>query len=150
VIRAVIDTNVLVSGLLRSSGNEALIILAVHQGLIRPCFSPAIIEEYAAVLARPKFSFRAEEIEALIAMLRHNGELFEPQDAAAASPDPADTKFLQCAQAADAEFIITGNKRDFPHASYGATSCRERRRIARSDRPRDLTAFTVAAAALQL
>jgi len=121
VIRAVIDTNVLVSGLLRSSGNEALIILAVHQGLIRPCFSPAIIEEYAAVLARPKFSFRAEEIEALIAMLRHNGELFEPQDAAAASPDPADTKFLQCAQAADAEFIITGNKRDFPHSSYGST-----------------------------
>src|SRR5712691_10165280 len=71
---------------------------------------------------RPKFSFAAEEIETLIAMLRHNGELFEPEDAAATSPDPADTKFLQCAQAADAEFIITGNKRDFPHASYGATS----------------------------
>jgi putative PIN family toxin of toxin-antitoxin system len=68
VIRAVIDTNVLVSGLLRSSGNEALIILAVHQGLVRPCFSAAIVEEYAAVLARPKFSFPAEEIEALIAV----------------------------------------------------------------------------------
>ena len=121
MIRAVIDTNVLVSGLLRSSGNEALIILAVHQGLIRPCLSAAIIDEYAAVLARPKFSFPVEEIEALIAMLKDNGELFEPENTAAASPDPADTKFLQCAQAAEAEFIITGNKRDFPHSAYGPT-----------------------------
>jgi predicted nucleic acid-binding protein len=36
VIRAVIDTNVLVSGMLSASGNEALIILAVHEGLVRP------------------------------------------------------------------------------------------------------------------
>jgi len=57
--------------------------------------------------------FPAEEIEALIAMLRHNGELFESGDSAA-PPDPADTTFLQCAQAAQAEFIITGNKRDVP------------------------------------
>ena len=72
VIRAVIDTNVLVSGLLRPSGNEALILLAIHQGLVRPCFSTEILEEYAAVLARPKFSFPADEIAALIEMLRRS------------------------------------------------------------------------------
>jgi hypothetical protein len=33
----------------------------------------------------------------------------------------ADTKFLQCAQAAQADYIVTGNKRHFPAASYGAT-----------------------------
>jgi putative PIN family toxin of toxin-antitoxin system len=70
VIRAVIDTNVLVSGLLSPAGNEALIILAVNQGLLRPCLSEEIIEEYAAVLARPKFAFPPDEIAALIAMLR--------------------------------------------------------------------------------
>jgi putative PIN family toxin of toxin-antitoxin system len=69
VIRAVIDTNVLVSGLLRPSGNEALILLAIHQGLVRPCFSTEILEEYAAVVARPQFSFPADEIAALIVML---------------------------------------------------------------------------------
>jgi hypothetical protein len=37
VIRAVIDTNVLVSGLLSPTGNEALILLAIHQGLVHPC-----------------------------------------------------------------------------------------------------------------
>jgi hypothetical protein len=37
VIRAVIHTNVLVSGLLSPAGNEALVLLAIHQGLVRPC-----------------------------------------------------------------------------------------------------------------
>jgi putative PIN family toxin of toxin-antitoxin system len=121
VIRAVIDTNVLVSGLLSPAGNEALILLAIHQGLVRPCFSQDILEEYAAVLARPKFTFPPDEIEAMVAMFRSKGELFVPDVSAATSADPADTKFLQCAQAARADFLVTGNKRDFPNASYGPT-----------------------------
>jgi len=62
VIRAVIDTNVLVSGLLSLAGNEALIILALHQGLVRARISEEIIDEYFAVLARPKFAFPPDEI----------------------------------------------------------------------------------------
>lgn len=53
MIRAVIDTNVLISGLLVPRGNEALILLAAHQGLVRPWFSAAIMQEYEGVLARP-------------------------------------------------------------------------------------------------
>ena len=59
MIRAVIDTNVLVSGLLSPAGNEALILLAIHQGLVRPCFSEEIAEEYAAVLALPQICVSA-------------------------------------------------------------------------------------------
>src|SRR5215468_1760543 len=88
VIRAVIDTNVLVSGLLSPSGNEALILLAVHQGLVHPCFSEEILEEYAAVLARPKFAFPPDEIAAVLAILRREGELFHPSASRAASVDP--------------------------------------------------------------
>jgi putative PIN family toxin of toxin-antitoxin system len=80
VIRAVIDTNVLVSGLLRPTGNEALIVLALHQGLVCPCFSEEIIQEYAAVLARAKFDFPPDEIGKLLAMLREKGEAFFPGD----------------------------------------------------------------------
>ncbi len=40
---------------------------------------------------------------------------------AAVSPDPADSKFLHCAHASQAEFIVTGNKRHFPDAPYGPT-----------------------------
>jgi putative PIN family toxin of toxin-antitoxin system len=121
VIRAVIDTNVLVSGLLAPAGNEALILLTIHQGLVHPCFSEEILEEYAAVLARPKFAFPPDEIVAVLAMFRSQGELFRPDVSAAVSSDPADTKFLQCAEAAQADYIVTGNKRDFPDASYGVT-----------------------------
>ena len=121
MIRAVIDTNVLVSGLLSPAGNEALILLAIHQGLVHPCFSEGILEEYAAVLARPKFAFPSDEIAAVLAMFRSQGKLFPPEVSAATSPDPGDSKFLQCAQAAQADYIITGNKRDFPAGSYGVT-----------------------------
>jgi putative PIN family toxin of toxin-antitoxin system len=98
VIRAVIDTNVLVSGLLSPSGNEALIMLAIHHGMLLPCFSDEILVEYAAVLARPKFDFPPNEITELLAMLRGKGELFAPVVSAVVSPDQTDTKFLQCAQ----------------------------------------------------
>jgi uncharacterized protein len=79
VIRAVIDTNVLVSGLLTPAGNEALILLAIHQGLVHPCFSEEILEEYAAVLERRKFAFPSDEIAAVIGMFSSQGELFHPE-----------------------------------------------------------------------
>jgi putative PIN family toxin of toxin-antitoxin system len=122
VIRAVIDTNVIVSGLLSPAGNEALILLAVHQSLIRPCFSDEILAEYAGVLARPKFAFPPEEVDALLTMLRGRGELVAADPSAPRSPDPDDSKFLQCAHAAQADFLVTGNKRHFPGSPYGPTS----------------------------
>jgi predicted nucleic acid-binding protein len=63
--------------LLSHAGNEALIILAVNQGLLTPCLSEEIIADYANVLARPKCAFPPREIDALITMLRREGELFE-------------------------------------------------------------------------
>ena len=88
MIRAVIDTNVLVSGLLTPAGNEALILLAIHQGLVHPCFSEEILEEYAAVLARRTFAFPPDEIGAVIGMFRSQGELFDPASSSAVSVDP--------------------------------------------------------------
>ncbi|MGE0222399.1 MAG: putative toxin-antitoxin system toxin component, PIN family [Acetobacteraceae bacterium] len=114
MIRAVLDTNVLVSALLSPAGNEALILLAVHHGLIRPCFSEPILEEYALVLGRPRFAFPRDEIEALIAMLQGKGELHYAVAAGVTSPDPGDTKFLDCVMTARVDFLVTGNKRDFP------------------------------------
>jgi putative PIN family toxin of toxin-antitoxin system len=124
VIRAVIDTNVLVSGLLSPSGNEALIVLAIHQGLVRPCFMEEIVEEYSEGLARPKFAFPSDEIAALIAMLRRTGELFDPEASSVASPDPGDTRFLQCARAAQADFIV--QREQAPFSTCALCVCPER------------------------
>lgn len=65
MIRAVIDTNVIVSALISSVGNEAIVLLAVNEGLLVPCFSAEILEEYRDVLRRPKFGFAADEVESL-------------------------------------------------------------------------------------
>jgi putative PIN family toxin of toxin-antitoxin system len=46
VIRAVVDTNVFISALISPMGNEALILLAVRQGLVKPFFSEEILQEY--------------------------------------------------------------------------------------------------------
>jgi uncharacterized protein len=121
VTRAVVDTNVFVSALIAPTGNEALIVLAIRQGWVKPYFSAEILEEYAEVLARPKFSFPADEIDALIALVRDRGEQVSAAGAVrgARSPDPDDDVFLACARAADVEFIITGNKRDFPAPGGG-------------------------------
>jgi uncharacterized protein len=121
VIRVVVDTNVLVSALISPAGNEALILLAVRQGLVKLLFSEEILQEYAEVLARPKFAFPPHEIEALIAMLRSQGEAVrDPQPLASSLPDPGDDKFLACAKAARADFMLTGNKRHFPQRACGA------------------------------
>jgi uncharacterized protein len=114
VIRAVIDTNILVSAMIAPSGNEALVILAVQHGLIQACFSEDILQEYAGVLARPRFGFPDNEIKALLYALQNHGDLLDPPALAGISPDPGDDKFLACALAAKADFLITGNKRDFP------------------------------------
>ena len=119
MIRAVIDTNVLVSGLLSPSGNEALIVLAIQQGLIRPWLPEGIQQECAEVLARPKFAFPPDEVAALLAMLQRTGEPIRPEGPPPTLPDPGDIKFLHCAQAAGAEYIVTGNKRHFPQTFDG-------------------------------
>jgi putative PIN family toxin of toxin-antitoxin system len=107
VIRAIVDTNVFVSALLSPLGNEAFIVMAIQQGLIKPYFSDEMIEEYVKVLARPKFSFPPDEIHALIDLIRSRGEqISHSQPLSLHSPDPADDKFLACAVTAAADFIV--------------------------------------------
>ena len=114
MIRVVVDTNVLVSALISPRGNEALLVLAINDGLVRTCYSSEILDEYAEVLARPKFGFPADIIAELIDTLRRNGDLIRVKLSIPLSPDPGDDKFLACALAAKADFVATGNKRDFP------------------------------------
>ena len=88
MIRVVIDTNVLVSAMISLSGNEALLLLAVKQGFMKPCLSPAVLEEYPEVLARPEFAFSRDEIAALTDLLHHQGDLVRPYPLSGMSPRP--------------------------------------------------------------
>jgi uncharacterized protein len=114
MIRAVIDTNVIVSAMITPRGNEALMLLAAHEGLIEPCFTDEILQEYAAVLLRPKFGFVQADVDALLSLIRGRGRLLASAPEARLCSDPDDDKFIACALAAGAEFLVTGNKRHFP------------------------------------
>jgi uncharacterized protein len=73
------------------------------------------------VIARAKFAFPVDEITALLAMIRRQGELIGPKATTAVSIDPGDAKFLRYAKTARVDYIVTGNKRHFPEATYDVT-----------------------------
>jgi predicted nucleic acid-binding protein len=60
MIRVVVDTNVLVSALLKENGAEAAVLFDVAEKTLRWCVSPRILAEYESVLRRPKFSHVSE------------------------------------------------------------------------------------------
>ena len=121
MIRAVIDTNVLVSGMIAPSGNEALLLLSLGQKLVCSCFSAEILQEYEEVLRRPKFGFEADEVESLLRLIRRRGELIRSAPILPLSPDPGDDKFIACALAAKSEFLVTGNKRHYQESWLSGT-----------------------------
>jgi putative PIN family toxin of toxin-antitoxin system len=121
VILAVLDTNVIVSAMIAPHGNEALVILAITQDLVRPCFSSEMLEEYSGVLRRPKFAFSAGEVDGMVTLFRNKGQEVRLQKISRVSVDPDDDKFIACAVAVGAQFLVTGNKRHFPQDELGRT-----------------------------
>jgi len=75
--------------------------------------STEILCEYEEVLRRRKFAFDADEIESFLGWIRSHGELVRSVPIKPTSPDPDDDKFIACALASEAEFLVTGNKRHF-------------------------------------
>ena|ERR1700728_1363288 len=114
MIRDVLDTNVLVSALLTPEGTEAAVLSRIIEGKLIWCVSEAVLAEYAAVLERPKFKhIDPSKIDAAFAVA-HTGEMSIITRKVTRSPDEPDNRFLECAEAARVDFLITGNKRHFP------------------------------------
>ena len=120
MIGVVLDTNVVVSAFLNDEGAEATVVdLALAQEL-RLFASEPILGEYEATLGRPKFAIAPERIEGLMNAVRAIAVIVRPVNQITASPDDPDNRFLECAEAAGADFLVTGNKRHFP-AEWKAT-----------------------------
>ncbi len=77
VPRAVVDTNILVSALIRPEGPPGLVIDDIRNGQLVPVVTADILEEYDEVLHRPKLRLGADEVSALLALLRDLGEWVE-------------------------------------------------------------------------
>lgn len=117
MIRVVFDTNVFVSALLQPLGPPAqLFVLAIVGITIQLCATGEIYAEYEEVIRRSKFKRTQTEIENALATVRQKGLWVKPSSKVFACADPDDNIFLECAEAAQADYIITGNLRDFPSA----------------------------------
>jgi len=112
----VIDTNVLVSGLLKETGNPAALINHLLTGRLKLAYDLRIITEYREVLKRPKFSFKPAEIDALLNFIEAEGLLVYPDSLALNLPDPADLAFLEVACSIESKVLVTGNKKHFPES----------------------------------
>jgi len=112
--RVVLDTNVIVSAFLMERGLEARVLRMVLTGRLVPYASEAILTEYEGVLRREKFRADPNQKEYFLSQLREACVQVRPRRRLTASSDPADNQFLECAEASEADYLVTGNKRHFP------------------------------------
>ncbi len=109
--RAVLDTNTLISGLFFGSGNEARLVDAALKGRVKLLTSLEILEEFREVLSRPKFQLSPEEAGSAFQLVVSVSEIIlAPAGAKAMCRDPDDQKFLDCASAGRADFLVTGDR----------------------------------------
>ncbi|MBM7855103.1 putative PIN family toxin of toxin-antitoxin system [Desulfohalotomaculum tongense] len=114
-MKVVIDTNVLISGLISSKSHPAQILDLWMSNCIIVCITAEIVEEYISVLLRPKFKGigspqeRYEIISGLVE-LEHTSVVNPDFRIKAIVEDPDDNIFLECALEAKAEVIISGDE----------------------------------------
>ena len=113
-MRIVLDTNVLVAGLLSPFGPPGEIVRMVSSGELTLCLDARILSEYAEVLLRPKFGFREDSVAALLHFVEFRGHTVASSPPAEHLPDLSDEPFLEVALACGAECLVTGNLAHFP------------------------------------
>jgi uncharacterized protein len=113
-LRLVIDTNVVVSAALKPEGLQRTVVLLAMTKPALWYVSDAIVSEYAMVLARPELKIRRNLRHQLLQLIRNHTRVVSPSRLAQVTSDPADNMFVECADAARADYLVTGNQRHFP------------------------------------
>jgi putative PIN family toxin of toxin-antitoxin system len=112
-MRVVIDTNVLVSGVINPHGAPGRVLDAALAGFVLVLHDDRILGEYRRVLRRPVFSFAQSNIDALLDFMEASGEHVSTRDVRVVLPDPTDLPFFEVAIAGRAEALVTGNLKHF-------------------------------------
>lgn len=114
-MRIILDTNIVVSALLQPLGPSASILMMAFQGKFRLGLSKPILDEYEEVLRRPRLKRDPEVVQHALLAIRKAGDIVHPSHRVVACSDADDNVFLECAEKAEADYLITGNKRHFPN-----------------------------------
>jgi putative PIN family toxin of toxin-antitoxin system len=113
-LRLVIDTNVVVSAALRPQGLQRVALVLAVTKPARLYVSESILDEYSDVLARSLLHIRKGIRTQILQMIRNHSFLVSPPRKLDVAFDPDDNLFLECAEAARADYLIAGNLRHFP------------------------------------
>jgi uncharacterized protein len=117
-MRLVVDTNVLVAGILSASGPPGWIVDALLSGEIEPALDGGIRAEYEDVLRRPELSLEPERVAAVLDVIDAFGLEAVVPPWPEPLPDPDDAPFLAIAAWVGCP-LVTGNMRHFPARAQG-------------------------------
>jgi len=121
---AVIDTNVLVSAMLKYHSVPGSIIDLAFDGPIIPVLNDAIEKEYREVLSRPKFHLPSDLIDDILSSFHQRGLYVDAEELDMELPDPKDRVFYEVVMEERKEedaYLVTGNIRHFPEKPYVVT-----------------------------
>jgi putative PIN family toxin of toxin-antitoxin system len=113
-LRLVIDTNVLVSAAIKPAGLQRTVLLLAITKPARWYISAPILEEYSEVLARPELQVRKGLRQQLLQLIKNHSYTVSPTRHLEVTQDPDDNIFLECADVARADYLVTGNQKHFP------------------------------------
>lgn len=114
MIRVVLDTNIVVSALLRSGSLPDAILSLCLRRVIRFCVSEPVLAEYEEVLRRPRLAIDPTRVLKILLQIKEAAVMVHPVATVSAARDPDDNIFLELAAEAQADFLITGNQVDYP------------------------------------
>jgi len=113
-LRLVIDTNIIVSAALKPDRLQRTVLLLAITKPARLYVSDAILEEYREVLSRRELRILKGHRQKLLQLIRSHSHVITPFRLLDVTKDPDDNKFLECADAARADYLLTGNLQHFP------------------------------------
>jgi len=113
-MKIVLDTNVIVAGLLSPFGPCAEILRMVFADDLTLYLDSRILSEYSEVLRRPKFHFHIDKVIAILDYIEHYGVLTASSLLTDSLPDPSDQPFLEVAVKGHVACLVTGNQVHFP------------------------------------
>jgi uncharacterized protein len=113
-MKIVLDTNVLVSGLLTPFGPSGEIVRMIFSGELILQIDARILAEYQDVLNRPKFKFNKDHIGLLLDFIKQYGQFVVGSPLGNPLPDPDDEPFLEVAISGNVKALITGNSVHYP------------------------------------
>ena len=118
---AVIDTNVIVSAIIKSDSVLGSILKYALRGLLVPVLNEEIVEEYRTVLMRPKFHLTKEIVNSILSRLEETGIYVDAESLEIELPDPKDLVFYEVAmkgRKSQETYLVTGNLKHFPKEHY--------------------------------